>query len=629
MQTSRRHSFHRILFALGIAFPGLIGIFVVHAKPVAREAEMANPPPQVQSTSTPTPTATSTLLPTFPLPTFTASPAVILPTATGILPAGLYTFIEAPIGPVPQPYVILSAFSSLSSQVSITIQGFVNSDEFICTDFPCAIYLQTSSRFVFTAYADSGLASETVIASVSVTHADNGYSVVIDSVSQFRTFSNSCSLAWGVFDGANVAWDDFAQFPYELHTKKTLHNLATQLLLNGLVDASNCPAGGLSLGLDWPTACGLERASSAMVEWQNQYDNHIWLASSNYGIPPKILKTLIEVETQFWPGNSRFYMDEFGLGQVNQLGMDVLLRRDPTLYQKICADVLSDCSTPYLGLAPQQQAMIRGAVVKLMDVTCAECEYGFDLNKARESISILAMLFRANCEQVDRLLILADDVDPDADAATATAAVATVAAGGDSDTTSYEDLWRFTLLSYHSGLSCFQDALIATRKAHKPFIWENVEESLKCRGGADYVNGFMSNLFAFDFYRLDYTDTNTVIAAPTIVPTSTPIPTPTVFISNATVRVQVFMDRNRNGTPEEDEWIDAMTVLLETSTNEQITQRTQNGIAVFDMSGYPPGIAVNVSLPGLYRNENFELPQEGEVTVTFVFELPLLPTVIP
>ena len=629
MRTSKRHSFHRILFALGIALPSLIGILAVQAKAVTDEIGMVKPALQVQSTSTVTRTSTPPLTATLPLQTSTGSPPLSLPTSVNVLPSGLYAFIEVPIGPTPQAYVILSAFSSLPTQVSIVIRGFVNTEEFICTASPCAINLQTSSRLVFAAYADSGESSETVIASVSVTRTDDGYLVTIDSVSQFRTFNNSCSIAWGVFDESNATWDDFVQFPYELHTKKTLHNLATQLLLNGIVDASDCPTGGLSLGLNWPTACGLERSSSAMIEWQNRFDEHIWLASSHHGIPPKILKTLIEIETQFWPGNSRFYLDEYGLGQVNQLGVDVLLRRDPTLYQKVCPSVLSDCSRPYLSLEPQQQAMIRGAVVRLMDITCADCEYGFDLNKAKESISILAMLFRANCQQVDLLLQLADVPDPDADAATATAAAATIAAGGDTDTTSYEDLWRFTFLSYHSGLNCFQEALIATRKAHRPFTWENVEERLKCRGGADYVNGFMNNLFAFDFYRLDYTDTNVVIAAPTIIPTRTPVPTPTAFISDATVRVQVFMDRNGNGTPEDGEWIDAMTVLLETSTNEQITQRTQNGIAIFDMSGYTPGIGINVSLPGLYRNERFDLPQEGEVTVTFIFELPLLPTIIP
>jgi hypothetical protein len=629
MRTSRRHSFHRILFTLGIALPGLIGILAVQAKAVTDELGKVEAAVQPQSTSTVTSTPTRFLTATPPFQTSTVSPLATSPSLGNLLPSGLYAFIEAPIGIVPQPYVILSAFSALPSQISVTIQGFINTQEFICTAFPCAIDLPTSSRLVFTAYASSGEVSETVIASVSVTRTNDGYLVVIDSVSQFRSFNNSCGIAWGVFDEQNVAWDDFVQFPYELHTKKTLHNLATQLLINGIVDASDCPAGGLSLGLSWPTACGLDRASGAMIEWQNQYDDHIWLASSQQGIPPKILKTLVEIETQFWPGNTRVFLDEYGLGQVNQLGVDVLLRRDPTLYQRVCPSILSDCLRPYLSLEPQQQAMIRGAVVKLMDVTCADCEYGFDLNKAKESILLVAMLFRANCQQVDYILSIADVPDPDADAATATAAVATIAAGGDTDTTSYEDLWRFTLLSYHSGLNCFQEALIATRKAHRPFTWENVEDRLKCRGAADYVNAFMNNLFAFDFYRLDYTDSDVVLAAPTIIPTRTPISTATLFISNATVRVQVYMDRNGNKTPEADEWIDGMTVLLETSTNQQITQRTQNGIAVFDMSGYTPGIGINVSLPGLYRNERFELPQEGEVTVTFIFELPALPTTIP
>jgi hypothetical protein len=552
-----------------------------------------------------------------------------------------------PSGTVPRPYVILTAFSSLPSTVSVTIRGFVNTQEFICTQSPCAIDLETSSRLVFAAYADTGESSETVIASVSVTQVIDGYLVTIDSVSQFSSFSNSCSLAWGISDQANVTWDDFVQFPYEINTQKTLHYLATQLLITGLVDASDCPAGGLSIGLNWPTACGLERASQAMIEWQNQYDDHIWLASRDQGIPPKILKTLIEIESQFWPGNSRFYLDEYGLGQTNQLGVDVLLRRDPTLYQRVCPSVLSDCARPYLSLDGLQQAMIRGAVMNLMDASCANCTYGFDLNKAKESVAILAQLLKANCQQVDYILSIAQEPDPDADAATATAAaeteerlqrwireggdaataaVATIIARGDGDTTSYEDLWRFTFLAYHSGLSCFQEAVRATVRDDQPITWENVEERINCRGGRDYVNGFMGNLLAFDLYLYQPGQASTVIVAPTIIPTRTPVSSPTPFISTATVRVEVFMDRNGNRSPDEGEWIDAMSVLLETSTNQQITQRTQNGVTVFDMSGFTPGIDINVSLPGLYRNERFELPQQGEVTVTFMFETPPLPT---
>jgi hypothetical protein len=69
----------------------------------------------------------------------------------------------------------------------------------------------------------------------------------------------------------------------------------------------------------------------------------------------------------------------------------------------------------------------------------------------------------------------------------------------------------------------------------------------------------MNNLFAFDFYRLDYTDPNVVITAPTIISTHS-YSHSTAFISNATVKIQVFMDRNGNGTPEDGEWIDALPV---------------------------------------------------------------------
>jgi hypothetical protein len=291
--------------------------------------------------------------------------------------------------------------------------------------------------------------------------------------------------------------------------------------------------------------------------------------------------------------------------------------------------VLSDCATSYLSLNPQQQAMIRGAVVHLADASCADCQYGIDLNKARESVALFARLLVANCQQVDAILNLAVPPDVDADAATATAAVATIAAGGDTESTSYEDLWRFTFLSYHSGLSCFQQAVVATKKAKQPINWENVAERLKCKGAENYVDGFMNNLASFDFYLLDTTDSSVVLGAPTIIPTRTPVSTPTAHVSNATVKVQVFIDRNGNGTPEEGEWIDALSVLLETSTNQQISQRTENGIATFDMSGFTPGISVNVSLPGLYRSQRFDLPETGEVTVTFMFEQPSLPTNIP
>jgi len=139
----------------------------------------------------------------------------------------------------------------------------------------------------------------------------------------------------------------------------------------------------------------------------------------------------------------------------------------------------------------------------------------------------------------------------------------------------------------------------------------------------------VDDLNSFDYYLYQPSDLLSVAAMPTIVPTRTPIPTPTVFISNAKIIVRVYLDRNRNGALDAGEEIEGMTVDVKTSDNQKLTQRTQNGSAVFDMTGYTPGIIVEVSLPGLYRTESFTLPQQGDVPVEFKFDMPVLPTNLP
>jgi hypothetical protein len=325
-------------------------------------------------------------------------------------------------------------------------------------------------------------------------------------------------------------------------------------------------------------------------------------------------------------------MDEFGLGQINQLGVDVLLRNDFGFYRSVCAEVFTDCSTPYLSLSPDQQAIIRGAAVRRADASCETCPYGIDFTKSQNSVSLIAGLLKANCEQVNAIL---DDAsirfaDQDVYSATATAAAATATAGGAGDSTSaYEDLWRFTLASYHSGLSCFREAVKATKKENLPVTWDNVSKQFKCKGGVTYADGFMDLLESFDLYLYQPGEDEIQPAVPTFSSTRTPIPTPTLYTSTARINVLVFLDRNGNGSPDTDEWIDAMTVQLTTSGNEQIIQRTQGGIAVFDMTGFIPGTGINISLPGLYRNESLVLPEQGEVTITFRFEMPPLPTNLP
>lgn len=588
----------------------ILGLLLIYAcAPLGNLLNPTNPPPirEVPSAETVAaaveqkPVATETMV---PAPTLTASIQV-----TSLPPlSDLYTFIQAPEGPLTQPYVTLIAFQSIAD-IPMEIRGSVNSNEFICRGSPCAVPVPTSSIIVFRAVSSAGLTSEEISATVRVELSSDGYYVYVDTVSQFASFSDACLRFWRFQDYTDPEWAEFVQFPYLLNTDKTLHHLVTRLIVHGAVDVAGCPAGGLSLGLNWPTGCGLERARNAMIEWQNQYDEYIWLASKDVGVPPKILKTLIEVESQFWPGNERFYLDEVGLGQLNQLGVDVLLRRNPTVYQQVCSTVLEDCAMPYSLMSAQNQAMIRGAFVNAQSALCPTCQYGLDLNTARQSIPFIAQVLHANCETVK---IIADANRP---------------AGYIDDLEDpYSDFWKFTLLSYHSGISCFEKAVKATPKGI-PLDWENLSGNLDCEGGESYVDGVWGNLLNFDNYR--YTPSGQEITQVTPVFAATRTPFPTAVLTTAEVVVQAFLDGNQNGVPEDSEWLNDISVLLQAVDGTELTGRTVNGQVVLALADFPVGSEVIVSLPAYYRSETITVPAQGTVPVTFIFIQPTLPTVIP
>ena len=543
-------------------------------------------------TAIPTSTVTSFVQPTLPVST----------------PSELYAFIQAPEGPVDQPYVILVAFQNVLNP-SIEIRGAVNANEFICRGSPCAVPVPTSSIILFRAFSSTGDTSEEVSATVRVELSADGYYIYLDTVSQFASFSDSCLRFWRFQDYTDPVWAEFVQYPYLLNTNKTLHHLVTQLIIHGAVDVGGCPAGGLNIGLNWPTGCGLERAQDAMIGWQNQYDEYIWLASKDVGIPPKILKTLIEVESQFWPGNQRFYVDEFGLGQLNQLGVDVLLRRDPALYQEVCSTVLDDCAMPYSLMTSQNQAIMRGAFINSIDAVCPTCENGGDLNVAKQSIPFIAQVLHANCETVK---IIADANRP--------------ADYIDDLEDPYSDFWKFTLFAYHSGVTCFERAVKETPDG-LPLSWENLSANIDCAGGADYVDGLWGNLLSFELYR--YTPSLQEIAqvVPAFSPTRTPFPTPVG--STAQVEVQAFLDSNQNGTPEDSERLNDITVLLQSVAGTKVEGNIENGQALLPLADFPIGSEVTVSLPDYFRSETIVVPAQGVVPVTFIFTQPTLPTAIP
>ncbi len=556
--------------------------------------------------ATPTATASATPTPTIEIePTRILTSVPINPTASPI--PDMYAFIQAPAGPLELPYVNLIGFQTGSYSSQLRISGTLNENSFNCDGSPCTLPLPAgSSRVIFQAYSPSGLPSQSVIANVRVEGRPGRYFVTIESVSEyFGVARDACMSGWEVEDDTNPAWAEFPRFPYELNTKVTLHTLAARLIVQGIVNVQDCPSGGMSHDLDWPNGCGLERATNKMIEWQNQYDDAIWMASIQIGIPPRILKTLIQVESQFWPGNERFYVDEYGLGQINQLGVDVLLRRNPILYQQVCSSVLTYCNAPYASLPPDQQRMIRGALMISQNSTCPTCTHGVDLTKSKQGIPFIAQVLKANCEQVE---VIMDKYG---------------------ETTDYESYWKFTLFAYHSGVSCFEDAVRAVKQNDIKLNWTNLSDMTNCTDGKKYVNGLWGSLLLFDAYRYTPGAEQVALFSPVFMPTRTPPPPPTPVLSQAQVWVLVFMDNNGDGIPQENEWLSGIPVELGFQYRAPIRQVTSQGPLKFDLTGFQVGTQIVASLPGLYRSYTFYLPDKGIVPVVFIFSPPVLPTNLP
>jgi len=529
-----------------------------------------------------------------------------IPGLQNIVPAagtGLEAYLEAPVGVVSEPYVILSATANITDLSKLQLTGFVNTTEFICPGTPCKIMLQQGFfSFTFKAVSAAGNTSSDVFAKVRVDKTDQGFLVVIESISQFHGGEDACRQIWGPTDETNPVWAEFPSFANQLNTQKTLQYLVTMLILHGTVDVRDCPGGAVTSGLGWASGCGLDRAKNTMITWQNQFDGKIWQTATEIGIPPKILKTLLEIESQFYPINQRFYVDEFGLGQINQLGLDPWLRSDPVIYQSVCSAVYSaSCPLPYFREPLAVQQMLRGALVRAFDASCPTCAGKLDLTKAGDSIPLIARVLKADCQQTKNVL----------------------ESWGTSAT--YEDYWKFTLLSYHSGVGCFQDAVKAVIQDSQTMDWAHLTLHLDCTiDGERYVDGFWADLTSFEQNR--YIPIQPVGTMYVPVPTATQLPPPS---SHAQVDVEVYMDLNGDGIPEQPEMLTGVGVQVTSQDGRVLSAVTLKGQALFDMTGFPANTIITVTMPGLYRTYTTNLPELGIVPVVFAFQNPGLPQQLP
>jgi len=116
------------------------------------------------------------------------------------------------------------------------------------------------------------------------------------------------------------------------------------------------------------------------------------------------------------------------------------------------------------------QSVLRGALLRKTNASCASCDEKIDLTKANFSIHVFAETLKANCSQVNQLF--ANTFDTPA-----------------GQMASYSDLWRFALINYNAGPGCLATALQKTYDTGEDATWENVAANLDpaCRTAVDYV----------------------------------------------------------------------------------------------------------------------------------------------
>jgi len=590
-------------------------IFVASKASSVMAAVASTGTPGLTKTQSPSPTAT--LSPTSTLKATATPEPFVLPSTTPFieltntpLPPGksigymkpvLEAFISIPQGPVAQPYVILSGYKTYTNLTEpVSISGTVGDQSFECASSPCNLNFPKSGVISFHALTGSGAVSEDNQADILVTGSTEGYYLTILTLGKFVVFSDSCGSLWNSPQSEHPQWAAFPQNPAELNTDKSLHYLASRLMASGVVDAKDCPGGG-SDGTA-PNPCGLKKVKDQMIAWQNQYDFDIWLAGRDQHIPPVMLKSLLELESQFWPITQRLFLDEIGLGQINQLGVDVLLRTNPVLFQQVCSTALYNCNLPYTSMSGLDRSLIRGTLALVLDSSCPSCQYGVDLNKASQSIPLIAQIIYSNCMQSKSIL------------------------SAHGFTANYDDNWKFTMVSYHSGFGCLQAALDKIPASSGEVTWKDIAPNLTCPGSSEYIDKLWTSLETFKNNKKEP-------SAPTIVQLQTPTPMPplpthTLILSSARLEVKVFVDLNGDGIRQDNEAVDNVQVNLNIAGETRILV-TQHGVVTFDLTGLEVGSRGKLSLPGLYRSASIVVPESGTLPIVFIFVKPVLPTRLP
>ncbi len=276
---------------------------------------------------------------------------------------------------------------------------------------------------------------------------------------QWEAEAPGCAAVWNTFPdlaSEGYGWQQRLEDPIQLQTKYKFPLLAGRLIWSGLVDASSCLNKGL-LSNGSADACGQSLAQTSVERWQNENNAAILQAARQAYIPTRLLKGLIAQESQFWPHWEK--KDEYGLGMLTDLGVDMALQWNYGFYYDKCTSFYSEpyCSQGYQYLSTTAQKFLRG---RLLSEIGTLAEY-----------RLLAETLYAGCLQSAQL-------------------VRNIAKKEPREVASYEDMWRITLGVYHAGCGCVHDAMQQSWKTSKNFYWANINRHLSgvCQGAGDYFD---------------------------------------------------------------------------------------------------------------------------------------------
>jgi hypothetical protein len=381
------------------------------------------------------------------------------------------------------PSLVVSAIEPLQDYHITRVEGTLGNMPFSCEAAECLLPLQATDPagvlMEFWAYSSYGDSSIVYTAQVRAVQADEGdpdqlywYIDVLSSQWQGQPPA-TCSESWGSLPpvGGAPYWLSTPPHDEDMASDIPYTYLAANLITQGVVDARHCADAGLIPGGGVNT-CGLEAARPAVTAWQNQFDSLILSVARETSVPAHLLKNLFARESQFWPGLFQTAAD-IGLGQLTEDGADTTLIWNPSFYSQFCPLVLDGtvCGKGYLHLEPVDQDLLRKALVRAVNATCADCPLGINLNQADFSIGVFAHTMLANCEQTGRIVRNLTGQTP-------------------GDVASYEDLWKFTLVNYHAGPGCLGDAIEGAGFQNLDLTWDNIAPFLPgaCTGAIDYVN---------------------------------------------------------------------------------------------------------------------------------------------